>query len=87
MVPTALAHHWESKADMFSAFSQLALSHLLGRHDVLEKLPHWLRVIIRRFITNPFIYQWLEYAKAQVQLKGAMLELSGQVLIECVFLG
>lgn len=58
-VPHAIHHHWQAighgDAKSFQAESQVTLHHLLGRHDVLEKLPSWLRFIIRNFISSPFM--------------------------------
>jgi hypothetical protein len=44
------------------------LGELIGRHDVLEWLPGWLRVLIQRLITKPFIFQWLPRAQCKVTL-------------------
>lgn len=56
-VPQAITYRWRSvnKMDGFVAESQITLQHLLGRHDILERLPSWLQVIIRRLMTNPFM--------------------------------
>jgi hypothetical protein len=86
-IPRGLAHHWRAvDGHNFVAESHVQLQNLLGRHDVLDRLPHWLRLIIRRFITNPFIYQWLENGTACITLDGQSWCINGPVLIECVYL-
>lgn len=44
------------------------LKEMAGRHDVLEWLPGWLRLLVQRLIAKPFIFQWMPSAKCHVCL-------------------
>lgn len=88
LIQTAASTSGSTRATSFRAMCTVPLDYLLGRHDVLDRLPALLRLVIRRFVVNPFIYQWLETARAEVEEEdGGVVTLQGATLVECAFLG
>jgi hypothetical protein len=59
----------------------------VGRFDVLAQLPYVLKIVIHKFITRPFIYQWLENGGALIEKKqGESENIQGDIILETVFL-
>ncbi|KAJ3075139.1 putative cell survival pathways protein [Podochytrium sp. JEL0797] len=90
-IPTQILAVWKGKTlddgvDVKIEISTM-LDNNLERIDVLAELPFFLRKLIQKFVTAPFVFSWYERnAVAKMTVGDQVSEIEGNVLVECSFL-
>ena len=58
---------------------------LVDKIDVLAEIPSLLRMLVKKFVVKPYIYQWLDIAEAKITVGDETTTVEGKCFQELVF--